>query len=72
MKLYDLHTGPKMLWHYDTVQPVSSKASLEIYRNPQSKGPDFHKAKLGTATYEKLLKWVKKEFSELYQKYLEE
>ena len=70
LREYDEHKGDKMLFYYDELMKIADKTSLGMYRNPQSNGPHFHRAKLGKYLSEKLEKHMEEEYSELYQKYL--
>ena len=67
---YDSFKGNKMIFYYDELMKVADRTSLGMYRNPQSDGPHYHKAKLGNYLSDKLEKHMEEEYSELYNKYL--
>lgn len=67
---YDKFTGNKMCLYYDEVQKIASKESLQIYRNAESKGEFWHRAKLTTEVYQELLDYIQNKYQYLYNKYL--
>lgn len=65
---FDDHNNGIVLY-YEEIIKIGMKESKMIYRNPQSSGPHFHKAKLGTDVTNKLHSYMKENYGELIKKY---
>jgi len=68
---YDSHmiNGNGMVIYYDELVKVADRASLSIYPDPQSTGPEYHQAKLGRERVEALRRYANDNYSELIKKY---
>lgn len=69
LQQFDDHSNG-MAWYYDDLMKIGRKESRLIYRDPQSSGPHFHKAKLGKDVTNKLHKYMEENYGKLVKKYL--
>lgn len=67
---YSEHSGHKMLWYYDELVKIASKASKDLYPDPQSNDKDFHKSKLNPETINSLKAYIQLKHSYLVNEYL--
>ena len=67
---YDQHKGNKMCLYYEEVQKIAAKESRAIYRGAESRGPDWHKSKLGADNVGKLIDFMRANFSNIYDNYI--
>lgn len=67
---YHDHPGPKVLVYYEELVKIADKASHDIYPNPQSTGPEFHRAKLGDELVARLERYMNYKYLFLVNSYL--